>query len=672
MKAKLWMVMLCVTCSGPAVSGSFDFAPYAFYPMGSSPRSVAVGDVTGDGRADVVVATTFFYDPDNDYHVFVYPQRSDGALGAPIKMPYSEIAGDATVRLGDMNNDNMLDIVVGGGVLAVFIADGTGGFVEKRSYYDEYFWPYQIALSDIDLDGNLDVVAQDYYGLTVFFGDGLGGIRSRMPLETNTNSRRDVKAGDVNGDGRPDVVSVNGYTMTTYLNNGIGGFYTAQVYPPVDIEPSVLSVEIGDFDNDGRNDVALGNAANIPDSNVWVYTQNSLGALRPPYPLQTAELIYSLHAADLDNNGLQDLLTLTAGSSIGRYMHGSSGLTPQLVSGVPSNNGLTSGIAAGDVNGDGCTDAAMANNAVTGLVVALGKNCYEPWAMANHYNADFDGNGNTDILWRHSATGQNAIWKNGDAAKSVNLTGVTDMSWKLVGTGDFDGDHKSDLLWHNDVTGRNAIWKEGDARKALNLTTVAQAAWRIVGLGDFDGDGTSDILWRQKYSGANALWKSGNYSAQIALPILQADWQVAGVGDFDGDRRAEILWRNTADGRNAVWKPGTTVIARNLATVADSYWQVAGIGDFDGDHRADILWHHALTAANGIWKSGNAATQQGVTPVTNNSWKISAIGDFDGNGTSDLLWRNRRTGAGTIWRGANAASVQPMATVANINWRIVR
>jgi hypothetical protein len=93
---------------------------------------------------------------------------------------------------------------------------------------------------------------------------------------------------------------------------------------------------------------------------------------------------------------------------------------------------------------------------------------------------DFDGDGKSDILWRNVNDGRNAIWKSGDAATQQATNGVTDLTWKVVGTGDFDGDGKSDILWRNANDGRNTIWKSGNAATQQATTGVTDLAWTVM------------------------------------------------------------------------------------------------------------------------------------------------------------------------------------------------
>ena len=123
---------------------------------------------------------------------------------------------------------------------------------------------------------------------------------------------------------------------------------------------------------------------------------------------------------------------------------------------------------------------------------------------------DFNNDGKTDILWRNTSTGANAVWY----MDGVTLTGIADLSalpnpdYALVGAGDFNGDGKTDILWRNPVTGQNAVWY----MNGVTLTGVADLpafpnpAYAIAATGDFNGDGKTDILWRNASTGDNWVW----------------------------------------------------------------------------------------------------------------------------------------------------------------------
>ena len=144
-------------------------------------------------------------------------------------------------------------------------------------------------------------------------------------------------------------------------------------------------------------------------------------------------------------------------------------------------------------------------------------------------DADFNGGGVSDILWRNSSTGANTIWRSGNSATGQAVTTVASQAWQVVGVGDFDGDGRSDILWRHSSTGANTIWRSADSTTGQTTSTVASKAWQVVGVGDFDGDGRSDILWRNSSTGANTIWRSGNSTTGQAMStVVSQAWQVAG------------------------------------------------------------------------------------------------------------------------------------------------
>ena len=75
---------IAVPVSTGTASASGVFAPVQWYPVGSNPAAVAIGDVTGDGRNDVVMTTSYYFDPANDFRLWVFAQRADGHLASPV------------------------------------------------------------------------------------------------------------------------------------------------------------------------------------------------------------------------------------------------------------------------------------------------------------------------------------------------------------------------------------------------------------------------------------------------------------------------------------------------------------------------------------------------------------------------------------------------------------
>jgi hypothetical protein len=104
------------------------------------------------------------------------------------------------------------------------------------------------------------------------------------------------------------------------------------------------------------------------------------------------------------------------------------------------------------------------------------------------------------LLWRNgttgtapTGTGQNAVWQLKDFTlqNSYFIPTLADLNWQIISTADFNRDGNADILWRNQRTGENAIWQMNSTgyQTGYFLTTVADLNWRLLDTGDFNGDG---------------------------------------------------------------------------------------------------------------------------------------------------------------------------------------
>jgi sulfur relay (sulfurtransferase) complex TusBCD TusD component (DsrE family) len=205
------------------------------------------------------------------------------------------------------------------------------------------------------------------------------------------------------------------------------------------------------------------------------------------------------------------------------------------------------------------------------------------WRFAG--TGDFNGDGQTDILWQNSC-GVLASW----FMEGTNAVGggylnpyYLDPSWRLAATGDFNGDGKSDILWQNSC-GVLACWFMDGTNTIgggyLNPSYL-DPSWRLAGTGDFNGDGTTDILW-QNSCGVLACWFMNGTNAigggYLNPSYLDPSWKIVGTGDINGDGKTDILLQNTC-GELAVWyMDGTNCIGGGYLNPAwvDPSWKVVG------------------------------------------------------------------------------------------------
>ncbi len=289
--------------------------------------------------------------------------------------------------------------------------------------------------------------------------------------------------------------------------------------------------------------------------------------------------------------------------------------------------------------------------------------------LRRRVTGDFDGDGVSELIWRHSGDGLLAMWQmNGRAIASGDAVAPVNLNWQLQGYGDFNGDLKDDMVWRNRETGEVAMW-EMDGRTITNgaaIAVVADRNWQIQAFGDFSGDGRSDIIWRHMASGDVAIWEMDGHTlrnGQIIAPVPDFAWHIVAAADFDGDGRSALLWRNLAERRFAMWDiDGARLIDGTLMRVYDekingpdqASWEIQAVGEFAGlaAGGADIIWRNARTGELLLWQMcgrGYPIASTTLPTVSDLNWQIQTSGEYLGDRRTQLIWRHTTTGEVAMW-----------------------
>src|SRR5271157_19069 len=303
--------------------GTYKFA--ASYPLGMGPLSVALADVNGDKKLDLIAVNR------GDKTVSVLLGNGDGTFQSALTYP----AGNSpvSVAVGDFNKDGKPDLAIAGdcgsstcsqpGEVSILLGNGDGSFQSAATYTVGYS-PSSIVAGDVNGDANLDLVIANACGkdsscqsngtATVLLGDGKGGFTSGGDVQLG-NSPSAVTLGDLNGDGAVDLVAAYraDNKVGVLLGNGDGTF-KPQVTYQVGTAPS--AVVVADFNGDGKRDVAV---ANFKDSKVSVLFGNGDGTLQTAVHYAVGVGPESLVAIDPNNSGHADLVSA----------NGNGGLSPQ-------------------------------------------------------------------------------------------------------------------------------------------------------------------------------------------------------------------------------------------------------------------------------------------------------------------------------------------------------
>ena len=247
------------------------FAAATAFPAGSGPRGAALGDFDKDGDLDVAVADEGYVGTGGwaDFGVtLLWNDGSGGFANADfLALPPGEIRA-VCLAAGDLDQDGDLDLAVGlfgSGTMqsrvASFVNDGTGHF-GAVTLAATGWGPVSIRLGDIDGDGLLDAVTANTLGdsMSVLHGDGDGSFTPLWGHSAGTNPT-DVALGDYDGDGWLDACVSYRFGILV-LHNLVG---TLDYHANLASGLFPQGVDLGDLDGDGRLDLVsvdyLGNLA---------------------------------------------------------------------------------------------------------------------------------------------------------------------------------------------------------------------------------------------------------------------------------------------------------------------------------------------------------------------------------------------------------------------------
>ncbi len=360
----------------PASATGGLFHPYLSHDPGSRGANVATGDVTGDGRPDVIL-TTSYQSPDDPgmWSLWVYPQQADGTLAAPTQVRtgggyYSRMV----VATADLDEDGDLD-------LAVTTTNGVELY-EQDAGTLRHTWTaagpeaHDLELADISGDGLADLVVNTKDGVEVWWqirGDFMGAPGGRVLTASTWDT--EVEVDDVTGDGLADVVTANGSTIEVFAQSSDHSFAAPRRYLTGGVDPwtTVNGLAVGDIDGDARADLHVSVGGNKPNS--WVITrfQQADGTLGEPVLRQSYDIPEALEVADVTGDARGDLVVVHGGwSRVGVY-DSTPGTNPaeQLYE-APIGNGVgVEALTVRDVTGDGRPDVLVADP-TAGLVLLRG------------------------------------------------------------------------------------------------------------------------------------------------------------------------------------------------------------------------------------------------------------------------------------------------------------
>src|SRR3989441_933927 len=583
-----------------------------------------------------------------------------------------------SVAVADVNGDGKLDLLVanfctatpcgGDGTVGVLLGNGDGTFQPAVTYDSGGQNAVSIAVADVNSDGKPDAVVTDNCvtstcdagAVGVLLGNGDGTFQAAVNYTSGGLSPSSVVVGDVNGDGKPDLLVGNIYmgngnyrrgSVGLLLGNGDGTFLG-----PVSFDSGgeyAYGVAVGDINGDGNLDLFVANFcadSTCASGGVAVFLGKGDGSFQPVVTYGSGGLdSYSVAVGDVNEDGKPDLLVANYYSADGNYYsNGTVGVllgngdgTFQAAVSYGSGGSGPVSLAVADVNGDGKPDVVVANqcassdctngtvgvlfgkgNSTFGRVVSYESGGYQAsWVAV----ADVSGDGRPDLLVANQCASSNncangtigVLLQNADGSFQTAVSYPSGGYYAYsLGVSDVNGDGKPDLVVANQCATNSSCANgivgvllgngDGTFQPALAFSSGGKFAFSVA-IADVNGDGKPDLLIANEYA------STANQSTGTVAVLL---------GNGDGTFQPAVTYGS-----------------------GGQYFYTVAIADVNGDGRPDLLLANqcAIGGCTGgtlgvLLGNGDGTFQPAVIssiPQASGGQQL-AIADFDGNGTLDV------------------------------------
>jgi len=288
-------------------------------PNSSSVGNMAVADLNGDGKLDVVTANSGGNTLNFNF-ITIYTNDGAGNLSSNAILeiassPWCVIAADL---FGRGEKDLVVSCVgqtitppgINNAYITIFTNNGAGVYSSNATYFTAADWGGNCVAADFNGDGRLDLAILNYdffteaSTLTILTNNGSGGFGLSAAINPGA-AGQDLHAVDVNGDGSVDLVTGDFYsTLTIFTNNGFGVFGSNSV---VNSWTYHHNFTVADVNGDGSPDLIT---ADFNTNTLTIFTNDGTGAFTLSAKIGVGKVPIYAVAADLNRDGSTDLISL--------------------------------------------------------------------------------------------------------------------------------------------------------------------------------------------------------------------------------------------------------------------------------------------------------------------------------------------------------------------------
>jgi hypothetical protein len=687
---------------GPPVT----FAGQTTFAAGTQPFSVAVADINGDGKPDLIVANYL----DGTVSVLLNKTAPGAAMASfATQQTFATGGFPHSVAVTDVNGDGEPDVIVadGGGTNTVSVlvnrtAPGaaTASFATQRSF-TAGVGPFSVAVADINGDGKPDlIVANDDNTVSVLVNTTAPGAATASFATQQAFAAGgiliSVAVADVNGDGKPDLITANDDipgTVSVLLNTTVPGAATASFATQQTFATGggPMSVSVADANADGKPDLIV---ANWTDSTVSVLLNTTTpGAATASFATQqtfaTGINPFSVAVSDVNGDGKPDLIVANTNNRTVSVLENTT--APGAVTAAfATQQSLVTGefprsVAVADVNGDGKPDLITANDGDATVSVLLNTTVIgaativpafpqttlprPPSNILGVAAGDLNGDGKPDLIWAGFG-GNVEVQLNTTAPGAAVPTFTTLQTFTILGdhlsvaVADMNGDGRADVVVPGFATGTVAVLLNTTTPGSLTASFATPQTFAtgndpaFVAAVDVNGDGKPDLIVGSQDDTVSVLLNTttpGSATASFATPRTFAtgsDLMSLAVADVNGDGKPDLITANADDATVSVLL-NTTAPGSLTASFATQQTFATGtapfsvaVSDVNGDGKRDLIVADRGDDTVSVLLNSTApgaatasfATQQ--TFAVENGPQTVAVADVNGDGKPDLIVAN--------------------------------
>jgi gliding motility-associated-like protein len=276
---------------------SSSFATHVVFAAGLAPLNAVIKDIDRDGKVDIAVVNK------NSNTLSILKNNiSNGTINLNSFAPKVDfVTGTApfSIAIGDINGDNKLDLVTtnsGSNSISIFENTTTDGIINSSSFAPKVdiltgTTPQILILDDLDDDNKLDIAVTNKGSntISIYKNNGVTGAISTNNFAAKVDfvtasQPYSITSGDINGDSKVDIAitNINGRVVSLYKNKGIQGEINSNLFEPkVDFPTSADSncVSISDLDQDTKPEIIFTNYNNIGTQNISILKFNNFEVL---------------------------------------------------------------------------------------------------------------------------------------------------------------------------------------------------------------------------------------------------------------------------------------------------------------------------------------------------------------------------------------------------------